>query len=107
MGRAERARHSVAAPAPPANLSIELVFDLEANRRVRRVLVQPEQYCSVVFEFVARADGNLTEQCRPDVALRLVAEVIGAAERAEALEPGLEARLAAPVHLPFVVDSRT
>src|SRR5258708_4629134 len=104
MGHGERGRHSVAALALVARLSIKLVLDLETNRRVRRVLVQPEQYRSVVFQLAARPSVDLTEECRPDIALRLVAEVIGAAERADALQPRLEARIAAPFHLPFVVD---
>lgn len=67
-------------------------------------MVEAEEYRRVILELARGAGDELPEKGRTDPVLGLVPEVVGPAERTEALKSGLEARVAAPLQLPLIID---
>src|SRR5215471_5797852 len=95
-----RSLDSLAASRP----LVEFVLELESQGSVGRVVVQTKKHRSVVLELAAWGRDDLSEKSRPDAVLGFVAEVVGPAEGSEPLQARLEARVAPPLELPFVVD---
>src|SRR5213083_2355777 len=91
----------VAARTPDRRL--QLVLQREPYRRIGRVRIHAEEHGGIVFELVP-ADGYAAEERGTDLVLGRVSEVIGTSQRAEALQSRLEQRIAAPFHLPAILD---